>query len=592
MIKKKWFVVAAFALGYSLSASDRVLQPMFLMSLHTHSSFSEGSGTMYNHLDQARQANFDGILWTDHMIRQQYRYYVHAVNFDNDLFADPIRPVMSSTAWFVEDAPENFWISKFNTNQFTQGAASYELSVGISPTPSAWQEGSFGYFSEGRKERISLYAQPHVRLMMNLRYLEGACSIVARVNLSSTPDGSYDGTPRVIEFVPEGMQVPPPEANVRRVAMPALPLNSWVPIDLDIAAAALQEYGHTIDLGFRTVEFIIYRRNGGRLKVLFDDFKIELDGKTDFELYEVQKQVGAQLAIPEVEQYFGAEVEGPMDQAISAYSSRDHVVTMFENGIQGLITFPDGGVNANNYPQSAISWAQQNDGIAILAHLFSAMRPTEEMVVSDANYVAARVVAKQAWGADAIEIGYTMRGRSLQDFITVWDKLSESKVYITGVGVTDDHTVEPWAVRVNRMGSWLIADDNSGASLCDSIRKGEVFFGDPFVFDPNGRVAFSELNNDFRMGDVVQTSAQEWYDIRMFVDGARSGDNLVMLKNGVEAARYTFSNDQLDVTESVRVSPGDWLRLEVRDPAEQPIVLSNPIYFIDNSQTPPVNRRP
>ena len=51
MIKKKWFALVAFALGYSLSAHSTMHQPIFLMSLHTHSSFSEGRGTVYNHLD-------------------------------------------------------------------------------------------------------------------------------------------------------------------------------------------------------------------------------------------------------------------------------------------------------------------------------------------------------------------------------------------------------------------------------------------------------------------------------------------------------------------------------------------------------------
>ena len=566
-------------------------QPIFLMSLHTHSSFSEGSGTMYNHLDQARQSGFDGILWTDHMIRQQYSSYLHKVDFDDDLFAEPVRPSMPSTAWFVENAPANFWSSKFNTNNFFEGSSSYELKL-TGSSPSYWEYGRFSYFSEGRKDRISLYAEPHVRFMLNLLGFDGECSIVARVKLSSTPDGSFDGTPRVIEFVSGNMPVPPPEPNVKRLVMPALQLDTWTPIDLDIAAAADQLYGSTVDLGFRTVEFVIFRRNGGQLKVLFDDFRIELEGKTDMPLYRVQKQVGARLAIPEVAQYFGAEIEGPMLQAITAHSTRDHIVTMFENNLQELITFPDGGANADDYPQSAVDWAQQNDGVAILAHMFSSVHPTEEMAVSDANHVAARVLGRRAWGADSIEIGYSMRGRSLQNFITVWDLLSESGVFITGVGVTDDHTVEPWAVRENRMGSWLIADDNSGAALCNSIRRGEVFFGDPFVFDTNGRLGFSEINNNFRMGDVVQTAAQQWYDVRMLVNGARSGDDLVMFKNGLEEKRYAFGSNLLDIVESVRVSPGDWLRLEVQDPAQQPVVLSNPIYFIDYSETPPVNRQP
>jgi len=591
MIKKKWLVVVAFALGYSLSASSKVPQSMFLMSLHTHSSFSEGSGTMYNHLDQAKQSGFDGVLWTDHMVRQQYSSYAHKVDFDDDLFADAARPGLEPDASFVENDPNDLWRSKFNTQTVFEGDSSYELKL-INASPPYWEYGSFAYVTEGRKERISLYAEPHVRLMLNLRDFDGECSIVARVNLSSTPDGSFDGIPRVIEFVPGNMPVPPPEPNVKRVILPAFPFRAWAPIDLDIGAAAGQLYGHSVDLGFRTIEFVVYRRGAGRLKILFDDFRIELEGRTDMPLYRVQKQVGARLAIPEVDQYFGAEIEGPMVQAITAHSTRDHIVTMFEDDLQEIITFPEGGTNANNYPQSAVDWAQENDGVAILAHMFSAIQPNVEMDTSDAHYVASRVLGRRAWGADAIEIGYSMRGRGLQDFIKVWDILSESGVFITGVGVTDDHTVEPWAVRENRMGSWLIAEDNSGAALCDAIRKGEVFFGDPFVFNPNGRVGFAEINDNFRMGDVVKTAANQWYDIRMFVSGARGSHDLVLFKNGIEAKRYDFNGNQLDITESVRVSPGDWLRLEVRDNAEQPVVLSNPIYFIDYSETPPVNRRP
>jgi hypothetical protein len=42
----------------------------------------------------------------------------------------------------------------------------------------------------------------------------------------------------------------------------------------------------------------------------------------------------------------------------------------------------------------------------------------------------------------------------------------------------------------------------------------------------------------------------------------------------------------------VFLAPRDWLRLEVQNSAGRPIMLSNPIYFIDNNTIPPVNRAP
>jgi|MDSW01.1.fsa_nt_gb hypothetical protein len=586
------FMGIAFILGISLNADSEYVKPAYLMSLHTHSSFSEGSGTMYNHVQQAEQSSFDGILWTDHMVRQQSSLYVHEAHFENMLDAEPVRPGRPSEAKFVGDGAEaDYLVWQFDQERFTDGGASLRLGT-RAESNSGWRKARLAYKTINRKERISLYAEPHILFDMRLRQLVSDYSLVVRVTLSSESNGvTAEGNPRVIEFIPEGMLLPPIEGNVKRVITAPFRFDTWENIDFDLLFHAQRLWPDDIDLGFREVEFLLYTKDGGLVEVLLDNFRIKLEGETDYDLFLRQKQIGSTHSSPSVRQYFGAEIEGPWEQDILAYSTRDHLVSMFPNDLPGMITFGAGTSNALNYPTSAVNWVRNNNGVSILAHLFSSQLPPFELNRSDAAYVASRVLAENAWGADGIEIGYNFRGRSLSDFIRVWDVLSENRLYLTGVGCTDDHTVEPWAQRLNRFGSWLYADDPSGASLCDSIREGEVFFGDPFVFDPNGRLEIYQESGDYKMGDVVPIDAQ-WENIRFRVEGASLGDKLILFKNGSALGSLTFNGQSIDITQSVYVKPGDWLRVEVHKPDGYAYLFSNPIYFIESNRTPPANRTP
>lgn len=81
-------------------------------------------------------------------------------------------------------------------------------------------------------------------------------------------------------------------------------------------------------------------------------------------------------------------------------------------------------------------------------------------------------------------------------------------------------------------------------------------------------------------------------ELAIEIDGARSGDVLVLLKNGVEQNRWTFEGRSLAVTGLVEPQAGDWVRLEVRDTEEQPFLFSNPIYYLAEGQQAPPARRP
>ena len=261
------------------------------------------------------------------------------------------------------------------------------------------------------------------------------------------------------------------------------------------------------------------------------------------------------------------------------------------------IPFPEGSPAALGYPETGVQAIQAAGGVAVLAHIFGADQDHQNtgyvIPASTMQTLSDRVVNAEAWGADAIEVGYPRRARWLEDFVEVWDRLSADGVYITGVAASDNHDLEPWAQRRNRWGTWILAPSSSMPDLCAAVKAGDVFFGDPFRFDPDGMFELREDGSAFQAGDVVPTTPGD-RDFRVELSGAAAGsDDVVLLKNGVVVhTKGVGGGGSVSFTHTVNVQAGDWVRAELRDHQGSAYAFTNPVYFIQQNATPPAHRAP
>ncbi len=581
---------ALFAGSFAADSQPAGPSP-YLIDLHLHGSLSERAGTMANHVNEAVAAGYDGLWWTDHMERTFSAAFVHRVRFEGNLDGEPrAGGALPNGSFTLAESAPGISALNFRSDNPLEGSSYARLEVNTE-SGADWSTASLDYGSRQLTHRISLFAAPHLRVHLRTRRAQGETGAIVRAVFSSKPDGiSREGIPFVLEyFAPESV-LPPPGENTVRVPVVGLPEHGWGEADLDLAADAFAAWPSGPDLGLRDLSIVLHARQGGERELDLDDFRMELEGATDLDLLRAQRDFVRQNYSQSLFHEVGMEIAGPDDPLDEA--DADHLISLFPGDIPELLYLTAGSQQSLDYPQSGVDWIQSRGGVAILAHVFGPVLPPEEVSPAVASERAQRILAARAWGADAVEVGYPLRGRPLAAHVQVWDELSAARVYVTGVGVSDNHTVQPWPLFTNRMGSWLRAPSSAAPDLCAAVKAGDVFFGDAHLFSPTGDFLLDEAGEAFRMGDVVPTAPRTVF-FRARVTGARPGDFFVMLHNGAEIGRGSgFTGTGGQAVMPIAIEAGDWVRVEIRGPGEQPILFANPIYFVGPGEQIPPHRRP
>jgi len=564
----------------------------YLMDLHLHGSLSERSGTMVNHTAEAVASGYDGLWWTDHMGRNFGEHFSsHRVPLDSSTFTEPhpwagipigklelleTRAGSTSIQYLSESPPDD--------GRFAR------LRVQAQPGES-WIESELSYQSLASIHRVSLFAQPHIRVRMRLNRSLGDASFLVRAVLSSDPDGvTPEGTPRVLEFALQGAPTPAPAPNAVRREIPVW--TGWREFDLDVADTTLRTWAQAPDLGLREVSIITFARDGAQLELDLDEFRLEAGAPMDLEMFRAQERFLAAELSTDVFHHVGLEVGDSMAEQINPTLYRDHLIALYPGPIPELLYLRPDNPLSEQHPRGTVEWLHHHSAVVILAHPFGTAQPPQTVQPAQAALRRAAVLDSGAYGADGIEIGYFHRGRPLAEHLELWDALSAHRDYLTGVGVSDNHGVEPWSRRVNRMGTWIRAASPSADDLSAALRAGDAFFGDPFRFDPDGEFLLDEEAGNYSMGDVVRTPGRV-EQLRVRVRGCRPGDSIRILRNGTAG----IATSEVRATEgsfhmSLPTQPGDWVRAELVDPAGQPILFSNPIYYVAVGDPVPPHRAP
>jgi hypothetical protein len=220
-----------------------------------------------------------------------------------------------------------------------------------------------------------------------------------------------------------------------------------------------------------------------------------------------------------------------------------------------------------------VDQAHGRDGVAALAHPYGASPDSTGGV--DRQVKLDELVALEAWGADAMEVGYRSRGgHDLPDHLWLWDELAKNERFLTGIGVTDAHG--PGHVHgPNNFVTWIWADSSSKPDLILGLKRGRAYFGDILLFD--GELSASTATG-FEMGQIVVTDKSS-EEITMQIDGLQGGEEVRTIWDGVLANTYLGSAGSFIQSETLPIGDATSWRVEVWDSGGTAIVFSNPIYF-------------
>lgn len=172
---------------------------------------------------------------------------------------------------------------------------------------------------------------------------------------------------------------------------------------------------------------------------------------------------------------------------------------------------------------------------------------------------------------------------------SLWDALSRRGVFLTGLGVNDDHVGRDWAEPPNNFGSWLWTLSTAEGDLLEALRSGHVYFGDPTLF--SGQLDILPTAGGHMGMALVGTGATS--EVQLVARGVPDGSSLELLRIGMTqdaapmdpADLITMTVPAADlgagfVRALIDTTTNCLIRTRVQDGSGAVIALSNPVWFI------------
>lgn len=447
------------------------------MAMHLHTSFSEQSGSMEGHLDEAERNGVDVVWWTDHDFRMSSIGYRRVVHFTS-LSGERGNPGEGVTPWewredrsgpLTSDSRGQIVVSPCSPLDTVAGGS---LSVTADSTSIATAAVKFTADARkaGRNYTCTLTGQIFRFEVLPTSagpdgYLEFLLSTSFHPARGGRPAGTYSVSYRIGTPSTGAVRSANGLLGVVNVAATHGRWNSILirPCD-DIAALwpdlDPRDFG-SFGLTFGAVS------TGSKSSGYFDYLRISRQQSGEVQLA-TQRALQTKYAhrFPNVTQHQGLEIS---------------LFTTHVNWFGGNVALPAYvGINPSNYDQylrgAVVPDIHRVGGLASLNHPFGAgsgpalAASTQQTLMQE---LGASLISSKALGTDLMEVGYHQRaGVDIAHHIGLWDICSRNGIFLTGTGTTDDHFCTGWT-QVNN--DWITsawARNTSEPALLSALGAG------------------------------------------------------------------------------------------------------------------------
>jgi len=550
--------------------------------LHLHGSLSEGTASMSWHASVASVGGVDMLWWTDH----DTGYYVggHGESTGLDFESGSLQ---SKIPIFSERTASLQW---------TEVESSLEQSSSEVRRTAA-RSGDFGWRIEGlgtQGQRLyhRLDATPDVNFKSLLAEVSFSVWIRAKgdpglqieIPLSATAAGEAARSDRYNKIVLHHLDEEPPREELAYYIPMELEQGAWTQVSLDLSALAPEAFPDLgLDQHAEFVEVSLIGGGGRQMSYDIDDFSWPQAVHGE-ELRELQR---AHLAAMEFDtrHLVGFEISGYGMDHMNAYGSEVPLIDYTQAGGWGL--------------QEAVEHVHDAGGIVSYNHMFStsgALFEREDLLERiDAR--SAELVRTQVYGCDLLEVGYRQRGGAVEHFLRVWDKLSEGGVWITGIGVSDQHARVYMETTKNNFVTWISSSSTDEDDLIWNLKRGAAWFGDPTLFpDADVSLSFVSTTAQATAGQVVVEADPE-QELELAISWLGAGWTVFLVDaTGVLESWVTESDGAFAQAATIDAGEGTAVRVEVYDAEDSAALFSNPIYFLapgdEHADAVPVERIP
>lgn len=184
-------------------------------------------------------------------------------------------------------------------------------------------------------------------------------------------------------------------------------------------------------------------------------------------------------------------------------------------------------------------------------------------------------IQNRALDADLIEIGFPMgrHGFDFEAYLYLWDALSSAGIFITAYGDSDAHSNDHSWFDDNNFVGYIAADVPCEESFMQSMRKGDMYTGDP-VYLKDTIVHFTAENGQ-SMGSVL--SADKPHTAKLDMQNLPENCTAVWYANGKIAKTQPCTYEYKDSIEIPNTDMVNFVRV-VLYKDERCILMTNPIY--------------
>lgn len=560
------------------------------MAMHLHASFSEGIGSMEAHLAQAAAIGVDVVWWSEHDHRMSAHGHRRAVHFDALTELEDGRPwtwsrqdsgSLTASAGGIVTAP---------VSPRDPSASPGAMRLSATSAGPAWSWRGYAGAAQNDLGRGSLAGQT---LTIDVRpealgkdaYLAVVLTTSWRPAREGVSAGQYVLSYRIGGSGTPGRRTRSDRTGIVTLAAPA---RAWTTLVLDPAAdiAAIWPGAEGRDASLYQLSLRAVSRNGARAEGFFDILRFRRSAVAGDEPLRVQSELMAHYAraFPGVRQHQALEVslvKPHLGWLGGAVSLPDHT---------GKPVTPDTSTAA---AQAAVDAIHAAGGLASYNHPFGTGSSTPFAVDRQESLrrsVTTALLSNRALRCDVLEVGYRVRGGvTLGRHASVWDSCSRNAIFLTGTGVSDDHSGTDWLRQPANFLTWVWTPSLDEPDLLAALAAGRAFFGDPARF--RGSLDLL-VDGTAPMGSVTVSRATE-HRLRVVATGIPIDGAVEIVRGVVDYAgpshpdpvvssttvpATTFAAGSADVV--VPSSTSCFVRAMVRDGAGVAVALSNPVWLL------------
>ena len=449
------------------------------MAMHVHSSFSEGTGSMFWQLDQAKRSGLEVVWWTDHDFRMsawQYRKAIHCSGTSEPEDGHALT-WSRTTNGSLQIAGATFLAAASSPGD-PDTTAGLHLDASSTSSSFAWVRMT----AQDAKARHNLHASlagQSIVVDVSPESIGPDAFLEVRVQLSDQPaSGGRTAGSYYLYYRVGGPNAPGSVIKQVRggTITYAAPTGAWTTLVLTPAndIARLWPDLQATDAALCQLSVAVGSRRGARATGNIDNIRFQRTTSGSAPL-QAQRTIGDALApqFPGVTQHQGLEV--------SLYPR--HL-----NWYGGTVVLPDYGtaglspVDDLAKTRDLVRMVHDGGGLASYNHMFGTgfgMTPLSTTKQETARInVAKQLVQNAAFGADILEVGYRMRGGvTLDRHLSVWDVCSRNGLFLTGNGVNDSHE-GAWSGSGYTFVTSAWAEDAKESSLVGALAAGRCTFHD------------------------------------------------------------------------------------------------------------------